>query len=1663
MPDLTQDAVRAIVKNTFSIRRAEVGLSTKAQHLVNQAYQDAVAKIANTDLGKVSLKKLQAELDSIITNHFSTISRMATVDLVEIGVAQGQAAGGILQASLRGVPVDISRGAATKTLVASVIKNEPMQGALLKDWFSSLGDQTAFKVNRQIQIGVLQNESIDQIRNRLLGGGGSPGLLNVSKREADAVIRTAVNDITTKAHLATYKANKDVTTTFTYIATLDERTTDICISLDGQQFAYDDVKAKLPPQHFNCRSTIAPVIDWKKLGVDDTLLPEGTRPTRFLPGKTAVVDGVVSGTPGQVPAHLTYGDWLLQQPKALQNQILGPTRAGLFREGKISLKQLIDTENRSLTIEQLQKLVAQEVQDIAKAAAAQGVKPAANKGKKLGKTKLTQEERLDVARKVWDQTKAKGIIPTVDDIREVHGVSKLRAAEIRLRVLAAYDEAADAAQIDDILAKQFAKPDLPKADKDKIIGKLTQEQVDDLAKQLLAVDPGLVNTAYEVSLGTQMNLSQATTVRKAAKKLQQELADAAKAAHPDRFTKAEIQKLAKTINQTLEGSPQALSQLPDEFFTSAYQVPKSQVKYLKQAILDLDVDIDDLAKQWASGDGSTSAILQKVNAAGKYDEFMAALKVQQAGITDTVQAGAAKKLLTPDEIAHRVFNAGAKTPAAAVDSKLMKALAADSNVVVADVYKAVSKLIDEFGDALEKQILAGKVHLDDIPGWISDSSNAKLWGKLVKAQDTVDDAAAASKIPGAAKAASQFDEVVPVGLGDDLAETLDVFLDEKQVLGKKVAGPTGTNTKGVSGVWEGTDGKRYYVKQYDNPAQAYSEAISNRIYADLGLDVPNSHLVRQADGTILHATEYLDNVVGTLGEAGLTKARADQLLDGFVADVLTVNRDAVGTGLDNIVIKGSSAKNAKLYRIDQGGTFHFRAQGAAKEAFEGGIDEWTTLRTKNSYYSKLFEKAGLNSADDLGTKAIGQIDDVLGLQAKHKGWEKYVDQFTGLAPKDRSIIIKTLNERTELLKGKRQFLVDKYGQPVPKLLPDDVPKVATAQAKKADAAKAKLAQQSNAPTPSGIGLDFDTIAQEIAEAEVKSGKKMTLKQVSKKYGLDDKQAHSVKISAGFKKKKLTSGELPKAKKLTGINNPVLDPKTAKPEAKVVLDKWTQGENVTAPFQGVGGGLQTEFTGHISTVNGNLQGGNSLAKFSHAQKLGAAQVEEVDLSNLFTVRPTQQASSVTKHINSMAVDAKGALSGPEAIILRMADGSLVPLNRFSDEVLTAYRAFGQQKVRAKVIDAKALAAKGGPQYASLDPVAAAKAAKEAEKAAKKAAAKAKKEALEKKRKLQAVKKAGPPEDMKAQVTHLLENAPKTEWKGIFLDEDTLTWHFTDAPRGVKKNWEPRAFKGKVKTVQEKDLGFSEFVDQKAMGFSERTQLHRGSERFNAKPQKAYAKTAMKQMDEAQLDAMVQDWTSTIGGYPVGGTQDRVENIFNYWGNKWAGSSVDSDPGLIAMHLAAAEEFAMGAHAAKALTRAGAAYRKGKSFYERNKTVLRKMVRIQYDAMQAELKKEGIEWLTLWRWGGQTELAAATRAGNIGYWEGQPLSSFGAAQVYGGPHALAARVHRSEIFGHYRTGIGTAYEREYVVMGHKKPVVMWDHHVSSTEAIETFKRLGVWEGQ
>lgn len=66
---------------------------------------------------------------------------------------------------------------------------------------------------------------------------------------------------------------------------------------------------------------------------------------------------------GPVPADTTYSEWLTGQSKQFQEDVLGVTKAQLFRDGDLTLDRFVDRAGNELNLNEIAKRDAQAFRD----------------------------------------------------------------------------------------------------------------------------------------------------------------------------------------------------------------------------------------------------------------------------------------------------------------------------------------------------------------------------------------------------------------------------------------------------------------------------------------------------------------------------------------------------------------------------------------------------------------------------------------------------------------------------------------------------------------------------------------------------------------------------------------------------------------------------------------------------------------------------------------------------------------------------------------------------------------------------------------------------------------------------------------------------------------------------------------------------------------------------------------------------------------------------------------------------------------------------------------------------------------------------------------------------------------------------------------------------
>tara|TARA_R110000744_G_scaffold30928_3_gene73044 strand:+ start:3987 stop:5027 length:1041 start_codon:yes stop_codon:yes gene_type:complete len=325
------------------------GESARIEKLLRAVQRDLEAKIVQQlrrirergfDLGPANsgrLRALYAAIDEILTEEYSSLYRENRDELFAFATREAAFEQRVLQSI---VPIEVATVVPPVATLRSAVTTRPFQGNTLRQWYGSLKNAQRQSLRRSINMGIVEGESIEEITTRIIGTRGvqyRDGALSLGRRQARAVVRTAVNSISTQAREMVYEANKSLIKGVQMVATLDGRTSPFCRNIDGKVF--DVGEGPRPPFHVNCRTATVPIVrSLRELGIADI--------GRMAPSTRASMNG-------QVSASLNYPEWFRQQGSSFQREVLGAKRYRMYKGGLTNVTRFADRDGRLYTLPEL--------------------------------------------------------------------------------------------------------------------------------------------------------------------------------------------------------------------------------------------------------------------------------------------------------------------------------------------------------------------------------------------------------------------------------------------------------------------------------------------------------------------------------------------------------------------------------------------------------------------------------------------------------------------------------------------------------------------------------------------------------------------------------------------------------------------------------------------------------------------------------------------------------------------------------------------------------------------------------------------------------------------------------------------------------------------------------------------------------------------------------------------------------------------------------------------------------------------------------------------------------------------------------------------------------------------------------------------------------------
>lgn len=291
------------------------------------------------ELTKKALKDVLVELRSVQTQIMIDVVDGLMAKFEEIADYEAEFEAKSL--SQLGEEVAVAYLPAKKAYAAALSQPLSATGELLEPFVKNWSTKEVDAVNNLVSKGYADGWTNQQLVQAIRGTkkmNYTDGIIAKIGNGADAVIRTAIQHVASTARIQTWAANSDIVKGYRWISTLDSKTTQVCRSLDGQEFTLD--KGPRPPIHIRCRSTTVAELDSRF-----DFLDEGA--TR-------------SSEQGYVPGDLTYYDWLKKQPASFQDSAIGPTRGKLLRDGGLTAEEFaklnLGRNFQPLTLEEMKKL-----------------------------------------------------------------------------------------------------------------------------------------------------------------------------------------------------------------------------------------------------------------------------------------------------------------------------------------------------------------------------------------------------------------------------------------------------------------------------------------------------------------------------------------------------------------------------------------------------------------------------------------------------------------------------------------------------------------------------------------------------------------------------------------------------------------------------------------------------------------------------------------------------------------------------------------------------------------------------------------------------------------------------------------------------------------------------------------------------------------------------------------------------------------------------------------------------------------------------------------------------------------------------------------------------------------------------------------------------------
>jgi len=215
------------VRHQVGLQRYSTATVRKLIALLNRVDAHIVAQVLRFDpdavRGAWSATRLEKLLEAIrIVNRdaYNSVNRELTAELKALAIYE---AGFQVRSIVSALPVAFDVVSPSSEQLYATVNARPFQGRVLKEWGRDLEVAAFARVRDGIRQGFVEGQTTDQIIRRIRGTPANryrDGILEISRRSAESVVRTAINHTANVARQELYKANDDLVDRWRFVATL---------------------------------------------------------------------------------------------------------------------------------------------------------------------------------------------------------------------------------------------------------------------------------------------------------------------------------------------------------------------------------------------------------------------------------------------------------------------------------------------------------------------------------------------------------------------------------------------------------------------------------------------------------------------------------------------------------------------------------------------------------------------------------------------------------------------------------------------------------------------------------------------------------------------------------------------------------------------------------------------------------------------------------------------------------------------------------------------------------------------------------------------------------------------------------------------------------------------------------------------------------------------------------------------------------------------------------------------------------------------------------------------------------------------------------------------------------------------------------------------------